>query len=204
VDGMAGDHESPGEWIHLPGGRIRFMPLASGHAPHLFGIQLYRGEKALAVGPPSWDRRRVGGRPDPGLPHRLSGSGGPSGLPGSLPGYRLGAAGRLPPADGGRGLRRSRAILCPPGFQQVDRYPEGILERMAPSLVLLGHWENFFRSRTAALRPVPTLDLAGFLARMEAVLPEGARVGPTRPWGGLSGGGGEGVRGVGYETLGPS
>ncbi len=174
VDGMAGDHEGMGEWIHLPGGRIRFMPLASGHAPHLFGIQLYRGEQTVPRDRlPETAGEWVDGLtlaylidfldPEGEVVFRVHYQDAASEPPDGFP----------PPLDDG--IPVDLAILCPPGFQQVDRYPEGILERTAPSLVLLGHWEDFFRSRTEELRPVPTLDLVGFLARMESALPEGAR-----------------------------
>jgi glyoxylase-like metal-dependent hydrolase (beta-lactamase superfamily II) len=173
VDGRAGDHERAGEWIHLPGGRIRFMPLASGHAPHLFGIQLYRGEQAVP-------RDRLPGTagdwvdgltlaylidflgPEGEVVFRIHYQDAASEPPDGFP----------PPLEDG--IPVDLVILCPPGFEQVERYPGGILERTAPSLVLLGHWEDFFRARTEALRPVPTLDLEEFLERMEPLLPEGA------------------------------
>ncbi len=174
VDGMAGDHESPGEWIHLPGGRIRFMPLASRHAPHLFGIQLYRGEQEIPrAGLPETAGEWVDG---PTLAYLIDFLG-PEGEVVFRVHYQDAAS---EPPDGfpplpGDGIPVDLAILCPPGFQQVERYPEGVLERTAPSLVFLGHWEDFFRSRAEALRPVPTLDLEVFLERMEPVLPEDAR-----------------------------
>lgn len=173
VDGKAGDHERGGEWFLLPGGRIRFMPLASGHAPHLFGVQLYRGEQETPA-----DRlpETAGEWMDgPTLAYLIDFLG-PDGEVVFRVHYQDAAS---EPPDGfppslEDGVTVDLVILCPPGFQEVERYPEGILERTAPTLVLLGHWEDFFRSRTEAPRPVPTLDLEGFLDRMEPVLAEGA------------------------------
>lgn len=173
VDGMAGDHERAGEWIHLPEGRIRFMPLASGHAPHLLGIQLFRGEQETPA-----DRlpRSAGEWVEGQTLAYLIDFLGPEGDVVFRVHYQDAASdppdGFPPPLDDG--VPVDLAILCPPGFQQVEHYPEGILERVGPSLVLLGHWEDFFRSRTEALRPVPTLDLEEFLERMEPALPDGA------------------------------
>jgi len=64
-----------------------------------------------------------------------------------------------------------------PGFDQVEDYPEAIVKWLNPRHVVIVHWENFFEllpdDRTG-LRTVPTEDAEGFLARLQAVLPEGA------------------------------
>jgi len=45
-------------------------------------------------------------------------------------------------------------IACVPGFEQVEDYPEAMLERHHGRFVLLGHWEDFFQPRGAPLRPL--------------------------------------------------
>jgi len=174
VEEVAGDHESPGEWTRVAGGRIRFMALRSGHAPHFMGIHLYQGQ----LDEPA-DRLpdRAGGwvegtplaylidflSPDGEVVYRVHMQDAASSPPDGFP---------PPLADG---IAVDLAILCAPGFEEVTDYPEGILARLAPSHVLPGHWEDFFRSRHETTRAVPGTDLEGFLGRMEAALPAGSR-----------------------------
>lgn len=173
IESVAGDHEGAGRWVSVAGGRIRFMALRSAHAPHFLGIQLFEGEKD---------------EPARSLPDRAAGW-----LEGQTLAYLidfLDEAGEVilrvhyqdaasePPAGfpphPGDGIPVDVAILCPPGFEEVERYPEGILARLRPRLVLLGHWEDFFRPRSQSLRVVPGTDLDRFQERMEAALPAGS------------------------------
>ncbi len=172
VEESAGDHASAGEWTYVSGGRIRFMALRSGHAPHFMGIHLYRGqqeEPAQELPDRAWEW--LEGTPlaylvdflaeDGSVIYRVHYQDAASEAPAGFP----------PPLDDGIGV--DLAILCPPGYEEVDGYPEVVLERLAPRQVFLGHWEDFFRPRTEALRSVPGTDLETFVARMEAVLPPG-------------------------------
>jgi len=177
VESRAGDGSKLGEWVVLPGGRIRFLPLLSGHAPHLFGIHLFEGElREPAERLPSRAWGWVEGQnlaylidfldPDGRVIFRLHYQDAASTPPQGYP----------PPLElleEGRGV--DLAIVCPPGFEQVEGYPEGLLSRLSPRWVLLGHWEDFFRPGTDPPRPVPTLDLPRFQARVKAGLPEGGR-----------------------------
>ncbi len=174
VESRAGDHRVTGEWVYVDGGRIRFMPLRSGHAPHLFGIHLYEGEedeprKTLPRRAGEW----VEGTPLAYLIDFLT--------PGGEVAYRIhyqdaasNAPEGFPPAPED-GIPVDLAILCPPGFEQVEDYPEGILGALRPKVVLLGHWEDFFRPRNEPLRAVPSLNLTGFLERMAPAMAPGGR-----------------------------
>lgn len=173
VESLAGSPEHPGEWVYLPGHRVRFMALESGHAPHLFGLHFYRGERDTpAERLPRAAGEWVEGRPLAFLIDFL----GPDGEVAFRVHYQDAASeapeGFPPPLEDG--VPVDLAIVCPPGFQHVDGYPEGILTHLNPSLVLLGHWEDFFRPRSEPARPVATLDLDAFLTRMQRVLPDGA------------------------------
>jgi hypothetical protein len=175
VESLAGDHEAAGEWIPVGDGRIRFMPLRSGHAPHFMGIHLYRGEQdepAPRLPETAWgwlegqplayliDFLDEGGDVAFRVHYQDAASEPPDGLP--------------PPLEDG--IPVDLVILCPPGYQELTHYPEGILERTRPTLALLGHWENFFRSATEEpSRAVPGTDLEAFIQRMEASLPEEAQ-----------------------------
>jgi hypothetical protein len=79
------------------------------------------------------------------------------------------------------GIPVDLAILCPPGYQELSEYPEGILSATSPTHVLLGHWEDFFTSRTEPLRGVRGTDLKEFIMRTENALPPGASWGILEP-----------------------
>jgi hypothetical protein len=172
VESRAGDHERPGEWVYVEGGRIRFMALRSEHAPHFLGILLFGGDveepaEALPDRAGGW----VAGRPLAYLIDFLDRSGGVI--------YRVHyqdhasnpPAGFPPPLDDG--VPVNLAILCPPGYDEVEDYPEGVLARLRPERVLLGHWEDFFRARSRSPRVVPGTDIEDFVDRLSSALPPG-------------------------------
>ncbi len=74
-------------------------------------------------------------------------------------------------------------IACVPGYNYVDRYPEWVIEQGNTGYVLMGHWEDFFRSREKRLKPVTFVlsegKLNDFAERIEAALPaDRPRAGP--------------------------
>jgi hypothetical protein len=171
VEDRAGDHETPGEWFTTPDGRIRFMPLDSEHAPHLLGIRLFHGEQET---------------PRTQLPQRAT-----EWLDGPTLAWLIDildddgevllrvhyqdSASRpprgFPPPDG---IPVDVMILCTAGSGAAEGYPEAIVRAFSPRVVLLGHWEDFFRPMSAPVRPVPGTDVGEFEARLQEALPEGA------------------------------
>jgi hypothetical protein len=180
VEEVAGTREGPGEWVYLRGGRVRFMALRSGHAPHFMGIHLYEGEaEEPAAELPNRAGEWVEGLPLAFLIDFLSAEGEVL--------YRVhyqDAASEPPlgfPPEDFDGIPVDLAILCPPGYQELSEYPEGILSATSPTHVLLGHWEDFFTSRTEPLRGVRGTDLKEFIMRTENALPPGASWGILEP-----------------------
>lgn len=182
VDDRAGSAERAGAWIHTAGGRVRFMPLAAEHAPHFMGVELFEGRylRPLPEPPPmAWDwleGRTLGYLidlldEDGRVVFRIHYVDAASDPPAAF----------LPPEIAAELDRRpvDLAILCPASFEQVDRYPEGIVRHLRPRFAVLGHWEDFFRPRTEPLRPVPLTDLGEFTRRLDAVLEE---VSPGAGW----------------------
>ncbi len=172
VEDQAGDAGAAGEWIEVEGGSIRFMALRSEHAPHYMELNLFAGHHV---------------EPLEGLPDRASGwlEGqtlaflidllGPDGEPVYRIHYQDAAA--EPPAGFPPRLPDRKGvdlmIVCVPGAEQVNGYPEAIVGHLAPRRVILGHWEDFFRPRTEGLRLSPGTDIDAFIRRVEGALPEG-------------------------------
>lgn len=174
VESAAGDHTRAGAWVEVADGRIRFMPLRSGHAPHLMGVHLWDGEVEV----PAERLPRLASEWVEGLPlaylidfldeegrvvYRIHYQDAASMPPKGFP----------PPLSDGVDV--DLAIVCPPGFEQVEGYPEGVVRMLEPRYVLLGHWEDFLRGVDEPLRAVPGTDLTSFVERLESVLPPDGR-----------------------------
>ncbi len=175
--GAVGTPDSAGAWHYTPDGRIRFMALESEHAPHLLGIRLYHGEQvrprtSLPERAHEWpdgptlawliDLLGPGGDVLMRIHYQDSASRPPLGFP---------PAELLPPD----GVPVDVLIICTAGSGEAPGYPDRIIEELSPNTVLLGHWEDFFRPRTAPVRPVPGTDVDAVEARVREMLPQGAR-----------------------------
>lgn len=164
-DSVASDGDPP-RWIVLPGGRVRFMPLESDHAPHFQGIELYEGSadsprRELPRTAGAW----VGGTTLGFLIDFLDTSGDVV-----FRVHYVDSATRWPlasphPLPDGR--RVDVLILCAPSYAEVEGYPEGLVWAGNPRYALVGHWEDFFTpwSLTPA-RSVAGSNLDGFTTRL--------------------------------------
>ncbi len=137
----------PGAWVYLADSSIRFMAIESGHGPHFLRIHLMQGEvkPGLTRVPRSawnWKEGQTAAfiidflAPDGDIDFRI---------------HYQDAATRFPlgaPPDFGPGdtHRIDLAILSVGAWARVRNYPAALLEHSRPRHVILGHWENFFRS----------------------------------------------------------
>jgi L-ascorbate metabolism protein UlaG (beta-lactamase superfamily) len=178
VENDLGDaHRSGGWWYVTP--RLRFMALRSEHAAVLLHHKFAPGtyERPLERTPSSasdWREGQTlaylieflddGGRVDFRIHYQDAGSTPPLGFP--------------PDDEVAAGSRTDLAILCMPGFDQVDDYPEAIVRRLNPRFVLGIHWENFFEpipDDPRDLHLVPAFDAARFVARLTKALAPDAK-----------------------------
>lgn len=181
LEAQAGASEPPGQWHTVSEGRIRFMPLRSAHAPHVGGMKFFGGNyradlSALPTRASGWREGQTlsylidflgpKGQVEFRIYYQDAASTPPAGFP---PTFALATDQR----------RVDVAILCASGFEQVEHYPEGIVQYLNPRALVLAHWENFFSPLPQAprqLRTVPRLDLQKFIHRLERVLPTDARL----------------------------
>ena len=180
VEQDAGTAERPGKWWPA-GQRLRFMALKSEHAPIIAGLKFFEGayDQPLTALP----ARAYGWKEGQTLAYLIDFLGADGETVEFRVHYQDAASnaryGFPPPLPHAEDKRRvDLAIVCMPGFDQVEDYPEAIVKWLNPRHVVIVHWENFFEllpdDRTG-LRTVPTEDAEGFLARLKAVLlPEGA------------------------------
>jgi hypothetical protein len=169
VEAWAGSGREPGRWIEL-GEAIRVMPLESHHAPHFEGRTLYSG--AAEVPRREAPSSAAGWLDGPTLAYLLDFLQ-PDGTV-ALRLYYQDAVAQAPWGFPPATLLAERpvdvAILAPATFDQVDWHPEALVEHLRPRWVLLGHWEDFFRSPGLPVEPLPVADLGYFEARLERVL----------------------------------
>ncbi|HEX2188669.1 MAG TPA: MBL fold metallo-hydrolase, partial [Longimicrobiaceae bacterium] len=180
----AGTHEAPGRWTYPhPDSTVRFMAIRSGHAPHALGVKVFRrGQREERGELPSnaweWSEGEVlayvvdflepgTGRVRFRVHFQDAASDAPLGFP--------------PPWTGQDAAPFDLAIVCAGSFREAGDYPGGIVGALRPRQVLVGHWEDFFRPQTAALRLIPRTDTTELLRRVDAALPEPGRRSVPRP-----------------------
>ncbi len=186
INKYAASQENKGAWLIINSdqqkGAIRFMAIESGHAPHVglpgFNFSLFKGKiteplMALPEKAEGWKEGQTfsflidfiadDGEIDFRIFYQDAASPPPLGLPSS--------------ALLKDGRQIDVAILCVPGYQQVEDYPEAFIKALNPKNIILGHWENFFAPYTQnpdSLQPVPFLNPSDFIDRLEKVLPQDA------------------------------
>jgi L-ascorbate metabolism protein UlaG (beta-lactamase superfamily) len=168
-----------GQWQSAGNDRIRFMALQSDHAPHFVRVKVFGGGydtdlEKLPARASGWregqtfaylidflgeDKKTVEFR----IHYQDAVSSSPPPYPSDLSGLEA--------------RRVDVALLCVPGFDQVEDYPETLLQQLNPRTVILAHWENLFApfpEDSRNLRTVPGTDIKRFLERFEDALPADA------------------------------
>jgi L-ascorbate metabolism protein UlaG (beta-lactamase superfamily) len=182
LDADAGDWWQPGRWQYVGDGTIRFMAVRSEHAPHFLGIKMFSGSvdedlERLPRTAYGWkegqtlafliDFLDTDGHVRVRLHYQDAASNPPNGFD--------------PPPDSDPAEPVDVAILCVASYGQVDDYPEAVVHQLQPHTVVLGHWENFFRSPDLPLEAVPLTDTKTFVLRLTDALPAGGRWYTPRP-----------------------
>jgi hypothetical protein len=175
VEQGAGTDREPGTWWDASR-RLRFMALKSEHAPIVAHLKFFEGTyreplKELPTRAYGWREGQTlaylidflsadGKTVEFRVHYQDAASTAPLGFPPALS--------QLPDPR-----RVDLAIVCMPGFDQVEHYPEAIVKRLKPRFVVIIHWENFFEllpDDPRDLRTVPTENAERFLARLQPVL----------------------------------
>jgi len=168
VEDFAADQMNAGTWMALGPG-LRVLPLRSKHAPHFEGLTLYQGTADEPfTEEPRWASEWVDGStyaflvdfldPDGSVAFRV---------------YYQDAVVQAPLGFAPEALMAERpvyvAILVPATFDQVEWHPEAFVENLQPRWVLLGHWEDFFRSPDESTRSILLTDIGHFRDRLNRV-----------------------------------
>lgn len=159
----------------------KILPIRSEHAPHLRPIKLYSGE--LTKIPQRLPRRAeewlegqtlaylIDFVSDGQIRFRIHFQDAVSTPPLGFPPDAVLAERRV-----------DAAVVCVPGYQEVDGYPEAWIRKSVPRTVVLSHWESFFErlpDKAEDLHPVPLNDPRGFLQRLKGLVPADRTVLPS-------------------------
>jgi L-ascorbate metabolism protein UlaG (beta-lactamase superfamily) len=174
--------DKPPGWLYPgPSRRLRFLALKSEHAPVIFGLKFFEGSYSVPLQEvPTTAYGWLEGQTLAYLIDFMS----PDGKTVEFRVHFQDAASTAPlgfPPHFTE-LRQDQkrvdvAIVCMPGYSQVEGYPEKIVKRLNPRFVVITHWENFFArlpDDSRDLRVVPTTDAERFIVRLKSVLPEDA------------------------------
>ena len=166
-----------GVWQYVSDGRIRFMALAAEHGPHNYGVHLMRGRvtavpRSMPRSAWSWkegetfaylidfmaeDRKTVDFR----IYYADATTKGRTGLP--------------PEFDAADSHRIDLAILSVGSANVLKGYPEIFLDSYRPRTIVLGHWENFFRTPVDGVFRMRVTHLTEFIDIVEERMAPDAR-----------------------------
>ena len=173
LDDQVARNRRPGTWFYVADSTIRFMALASGHGPHALGIQVMQGrvKPGLTRAPRSAWRWREGETlaylidflgPDRSVDFRIyyqdATTPDSSGFPPLLP-----------PKDQ---HPIDLAVLCVGSAQALREYPANICTQLQPRNVMLGHWEDLFRSPVKPVKRFRLNHIDNFIEDVEAASPD--------------------------------
>jgi hypothetical protein len=167
-----GNVEREGRWIQVAP-HARIMPLESDHGPHFAGITLYSGARTEDMpNVPRTAGEWLDGTTLAYLVDLLNRDGSVA-----LRVYYQDAVaappyGLVPPLSDG--VPVDVLLIVPATYAEVRWHPEALIESAPPRHILLGHWEDFFRSPDLPAQPVRFTHLPDFVGRLRRALPEGA------------------------------
>ena len=150
---------------------LEYMAVLSEHAPQLGNTLLYPGkvEEPLTAVPDRADEFKVGET----YAYFFKLSGNRESRVGSrredivFTVYFVGSA-----SNGSEGLPESDlsvdvAILCVPGWRNVEGYPREVIQRLRPRYIILSHFDNFLEDHGGSRAVVPSADLRDFLNEVQ-------------------------------------
>jgi hypothetical protein len=165
--------KKPGSWHYNADNSIRFMAIKSTHAPHFLGINFMSGtyDKDLTSLP--W--HSFGWKEGQTLSFLIDFLDNQKNIVHRV--YYQDAAsqeplGLIPELPSEEQKRVDIAIITPASFNQVDNYPESIIENTQAKHFVLGHWEDFFDNQDQEeQRFVRAVNPTDFFNRFNAALP---------------------------------
>ena len=170
-----GTVDRSGRWYYVADSTIRFMALRSEHPANFLWITIAKRNEThdltqLPTGAWGWSLGETYAYlidllgTDKHVVFRIYYTDAPGRPP-------LGFAPTAVLADG---HRVDVAILCVGNYDKVDTYPQALLRQLEPRMVVLGHWEDFFRNASKPEKVVWLTSTNPLVARIDSALPPDA------------------------------
>lgn len=181
IDDVSRNRES-GTWFYVADSTIRFMAIASGHGPHAVGIHVMKGTipndlKSVPRSAWKWKEGET-------LAYLIDFLGDDGAIDfrihytDATQPARMGFIPELAPEDT---HRVDLAIVCAGSAHMLGEYPYDITVDLKPRHVMIGHWENFFKSPLKKPTRLRFLHLEEFIDNLEkALLPDADWLLPDR------------------------
>jgi hypothetical protein len=164
-----GSTQRVGRWFAVAGGRARIMAVESDHAPNI-GPLRYTYANTVDDAPRARLPRTTHGWHKGQVYAYLIDLLDASGRPVFRIFYQDAAAGpehaALPPLPPANGRAVDIAIICAGNFGNVADYPTALLRNLTPTRVIVGHWEDFFRTSYPPFRGISFTDTEKLSARL--------------------------------------
>ena len=161
-------------WIYTANNRIRILPLASEHAPHICGIKLVSAKKVTQPleAFPQKARKFPEGENYTFLIDFLDESGKVTFRIFSNASAACNGKEQVgfPPKELLEEKQVDVLFLCVASFNQVEGYPNELVKFIQPRHILLNHWENFFMPMSKLQKypaTVPGTNVSKFIAELE-------------------------------------
>jgi hypothetical protein len=162
-----------GRWFTVAGGRARFMAVESDHAPNI-GPLRYTYANTIDDTPRSRLPRTTHGWHKGQVYAYLIDLLDAAGRPVFRIFYQDAAAGpehaALPPLAPADQRAVDVSIICAGNFGNVADYPTAVLRNLAPKRVIVGHWEDFFRTSYPPFKGISFTDTQKLEMRLRAAV----------------------------------
>lgn len=164
--------DKPGQWHYNNKRNIRFMAIKSTHAPHFMGINMMTGRYNEDLESLPW--HAFGWKEGQTLSYVIDFLGKQEEVLHRV--YYQDAASQEPlgliPKFADKDKKRvDISIITPASFNQVDNYPESIMNNTRARHYILGHWEDFFANQEQGQQDfVRAIDADDFFKRFTSSL----------------------------------
>ncbi|PVZ70392.1 MBL fold metallo-hydrolase [Pelagibaculum spongiae] len=177
VNKIAAKDDQPGQWIYSQDKKVRVMAIESEHAPHILGIKFLQGsyQKDLPQLPKTiggW----VEGKTYAYLIDFLENNGEIAYRVHFQDAASTPPLGFVPNLPQSQQKRVDAAIHCVAAYDQVDDYPNLLVQKMQPKISILAHWEDFFGNQPdGEQQGVRLTSIEGFIGELESVQAKDAK-----------------------------
>jgi len=159
------------QWIWLEKDKVRVMPIRAEHAPHFYGVHLYKGKIQSPLKKiPSKARKWKEGTVFTYLIDFIQE--GKIGMRLFIQPSSCNPRAGFPPMSELKDRQVDVALLGSASYQYVHNYPNEIVKELNPKSIIVVHWEDFFRKYEKKQKGVRFTSLKKFVRNLKKDFPD--------------------------------